>query len=30
MKGFFMSDYNWIDNPTENGVAICDTDVLNE
>jgi len=25
-----MSDYNWIDNPTENGVAICDTDVLNE
>lgn len=25
-----MSDYNWIDNPTENGIAICDTDVLNE
>ena len=30
MKGFFMSNYNWIDNPTENGVAVCDTDVLNE
>ena len=25
-----MSNYNWIDNPTENGIAICDTDVLNE
>ena len=25
-----MSNYDWIDNPTENGVAVCDTDVLNE
>jgi len=25
-----MSNYEWIDNPTENGVAVCDTDVLNE
>lgn len=25
-----MTNYNWIDNPTESGVAICDPDILNE
>lgn len=25
-----MTNYNWVDNPTESGVAICDPDILNE
>lgn len=25
-----MTDYQWTDNPTESGIATCDTDVLNE
>lgn len=25
-----MTNFNWVDNPTENGVAICDPDILNE
>jgi hypothetical protein len=25
-----MTDYNWVDNPTEAGIANCDPDILNE